>query len=363
MEKVGIKPKVRIGFLRYGIFGLLLLAFVISCASKAPKYFKIEQLKQNQEFEQTVKIVVPDESAPGAVVVAETTTTTLPAMSVKERKSGKKLKKGKAPVPKAVESEVPTRRQPELESEEGFAGRRPVIDPFRVGEKLVYSVNYFKVSAGQLTLENRPYAQVNGRKNYQFRTSIKTSALFSSFYSVDDVVDVLMDFEHLVPSVFALHVKETSQLREGQMFFDHGKEIATYWEKKVVEKSGEEPKEETKKQEWEIQPYSQNVFSAAFYLRFFHWEVGKENAFRVANDKENLVFKAKALRKEKLSTDAGEFDAIVIKPEIVLKGVFKPVGDIFIWLSDDDRKYILRIESKIKIGTLVSEVVEIQPGQ
>lgn len=55
--------------------------------------------------------------------------------------------------------------------------------------------------------------------------------------------------------------------------------------------------------------------------------------------------------------------AIKIKPEISVKGVFKPVGDIYIWLSDDDRKYPLRLESSIKIGTLVSEVTAIEPGQ
>jgi hypothetical protein len=94
----------------------------------------------------------------------------------------------------------------------------------------------------------------------------------------------------------------------------------------------------------------------------FQWEVGKENAFHVADDEKNLIFRAKAVRKEHISTDAGEFDAIVIRPEIELKGKFNPVGDNYIWLSDDDRKYILRIESKIKIGTLVSEVTEIHPG-
>ena len=357
MEKMGVKLMKRKRIFANGtfsfLFGFLFLLTVMggmsSCVSKAPKYFKIDQLKQNQEFEKSVKIVVSEDASV--------------ATEIKASKGDSKVKKGKKISPKAVEAEAPKRRQPELESDNGFEGRRPIRDPFRVGEKVVHNVSYFKVSAGLLTLESRSFAQVNEKKNYQFRTSIKTSALFSSFYSVDDFVDVLMDFEQVVPSVFTLHVKETSQLREAQMYFDHGKNQATYWEKKVTEKSGEEPKEENKKLEWEILPFSQNVFSAAFYMRFFQWEVGKENAFRVANDKENLVFRAKALRKEKIQTEAGEFNAIVIKPEIELKGVFKPMGDIFIWLSDDDRKYILRIEAKIKIGTLVSEVVEIQPGQ
>jgi hypothetical protein len=97
-------------------------------------------------------------------------------------------------------------------------------------------------------------------------------------------------------------------------------------------------------------------------MRVFQWDVGKEISFRVSDDKQNLVFKGKCLRREKLKTDLGEFSALVIKPEFTLQGKFKPVGENLIWISDDDRKFILRIESSIKIGTLVSEIVSLEPG-
>jgi len=355
-------------------FSLFLFIFsALGCASGILKYDKVEELKHNKEFEQTVKIVLPPEPVvPTLMENATASSTTLgPSLAPKKAKEEKA-----APAPakavktgKAVKSEkkkdkesvagASQRRQPELESDVGFNGRRPIQDPFRVGEKIVHEVSYFGMSAGTLILESRQFAQVNGRKNYQFRTSIKTSSLFSSFYAVDDTVDVLMDFEEFFPSVFTLHVKESGQLREAQMFFDAENLKATYWEKKVTKKDGEE----NKKIEWEILPYSQNLFSSVYYLRAFHWEVGMENAFRVADDNENLVFRGKAIRREKVKTAAGEFDAIVIKPEVELKGKFKPVGDNYIWLSDDDRRYILRIESKIRIGTLVSEAIEIHPGQ
>lgn len=353
---------------------LTAVGFCLSCASKTPKNVNVEELKKNKEFEQQVKIV--EETPPAAVAAApapevKSNTGTAPtppekaivsstAKTAAPKKKAKKEKKKKATPEKKAEAVAPTstRRQPELESDIGFNGRRPIKDPFRVGEKIVHSVNYFKMSAGTLTLETRPFAEVNGRKNYQFRTSIRTANVFSSFYSVDDYVDVLMDYEQMIPSVFTLHVKETAQVKEAQMLFDQTKNQATYWERKVTEKDGAE----NKKQQWEIYPYAQNVFSAAFYMRTFQWEVGKENAFAVADDEKNLIFRGKAIRKERLSTAVGDFDAIVIRPEIELKGKFNPTGDNYIWLSDDDHKYILRIESKIKIGTLVSEVVEIHPG-
>ena len=363
---------------------LLLLVFTVACSSSPLKYDKSAQLKQNDEFENAIKIerpvdaeadsdtegvaepkvvAVPKASAP---VVAATPSPLEKKIAAKskvkkiDKKSTKKNKvKSEADVPADKAPAVPATRQPDLEDSVGFSGRRPNKDPFRVGEEVIHDMHYFKVSAGELRMRVGPMATVNGRKAYNFKISIKSSSVFSSFYSVDDRVDTFVDYETLTPSAFTLHVKETSQLKEARMLFDDKTNKATYWEKKVSKDKGEEQK----KQAWDILEYSQNVYSAVFYMRNFQWDIGKEYSFRVADDEQNLVFKAKALRKEKLDTKIGVLDAIVIKPEVTLKGVFKPVGDIYIWLSDDEFHHVLRIESKIKIGTIISEVVAIKPGQ
>jgi hypothetical protein len=358
-----------------------------SCATSFLKFDKPEQLKKNDEFDEKVKIVesAPSQPTPlnAAVVLDQKNAepaAVVPSLAskigeaenkkiakieseknkkeVKEKKT-KELSGGKKKVAdKKTAVSAPltnVRRQPEIEDDAGFSGRRPLIDPFRVGEEIVHDVNYFKVSAGELRFKVSPFVNVNDRKAYAFKLAIKTSNLFSSFYSVDDSVDIFMDYESLVPSVFQLHVTESRQLREAKMLFNEKDNTATFWEKKVTQKDGVEEK----KQNWEILPFSQNVYSAIFYMRFFRWEVGKEYAFHVANDKDNLVFSGKALRKEILETKLGPMKSIVISPNIVLKGKFQPIGENLIWLSDDEHRYILRIEAKIKIGTLVSEVSEI----
>lgn len=361
------------------VLSLLSLLFLISCASRVLKYDKTEDLRKIKEFEQTVKIEVVEPplakpleavaSKEGATATEAQTGSTagVPKTSAEkiadqkdpktDEKKSQKSKKSKNAKKKGVQPVLPvdTRRQPEIESQLGFNGRRPIVDPFRVGEKIVHEVSYFKMKAGTMTIETKPNATVNGVNSYHFQMAIKSSDFFSKFYAVDDYVETWMDYENLVPSVFQLHVRETSQIREARAFFDFTNKKASFWERKVTEKSGEEDK----KLEWEIPEFSQNVYSAVFYLRTFQWPDGGENVFRVAHDNENLIFRAKTVRREEISTDAGKFKAVVIKPEIELKGVFRPVGDIFIWLSDDDRKLLLRIESKIKIGTLISEVIQI----
>lgn len=257
-------------------------------------------------------------------------------------------------------SDAKIAREPSIEDAEGFEGRRPVQDPFVVGERIKHEVfyNFFKITAGEMTYATLPFKTVNGRKAYQFEIELKTTSLFSSFYAVDDRVNILVDYDLWVPRLFTLHVKESSQLREGRQYFDFENNKARYEEKKITSKKGVEEK----KQEWELAPYSQNVFSLIYYMRLFAWKDGRDYSFRVADDGENLVFKGRVVEREILKTPIGELKAIKIKPEITVKGAFKPVGDIFIWLSDDARKIPLRIESKIKIGTLVSEILDYQPG-
>lgn len=355
---------------RCGLLLSLLTALGLSACSSVLTHEKAQQIQINDEFEQAVKIEKPPEEAPttspppGTLAAEVSGTAPTPSVSVSQPKKARKKSPPQESAPlvkkalakKPPKPEAPVRRQPDIEDDEGFDGRRPLVDPFTVGEEVVHDVHYFKVSAGELRLSVKPFAMVNGRKSYNFVTAIRTKGLFSSFYSVDDIVETLVDYETLLPSVYELHVKESDQLREAKMLFNHETNMATFWEKKVTKKSGVEEK----KYQWELAPYSQNVFSVLYYMRAFKWETGKEYSFRIGNDEENIVFKGTAIRREVLDTKLGPMKAIVIKPEITLKGKFKPIGDNYIWLSDDEHKHLIRIESKIKIGTLVSEVIEIK---
>lgn len=339
---------------------IILIVFLLFLAGCSAKYLKVdnpETLKPSDEFERAVQIDESGTPAPAPVVEP-----VLPGKKGKKPAPVAKLKRGKKG--KAVTAAAPvssTVHEPsDLEDGKGFLARRPVKEPFWVGEKVVLDVSFYKISAGTLTLSVSPFVQVNGKKAYSLDSEIQTYPNFSKMiYAASYKVKTLLDYEQMIPRVFTLHVKDSKELREARSFFDFDKMQATYWEKKVTDKSGVEEK----KQQWEILPFSQNVYSAIYYMRTFAWEDGKEYAFRVADDEQNLIFHGKVLRREILETDIGPMKAIVIKPEVILKGKFKPLGDISIWLSDDDRKLVLRLETTIGIGTFVAKIIQLDPGQ
>ena len=346
------------------VAGLLALGSLSACSSKILKAENSQEILKNDEFERAIQVqeIPPAPSASGSRLEPSGTFVRLPGpepvpgafakAKSKQKTKAKKDEMAAAPNP----TPAPPTHEPDIEDAEGFVGRRPVVDPYRVGEKVTLEVSYFGVSAGDMTVEVRPFVQVNGRKSYNFAGTAISTSVFAMFYAVDDWFETYVDYETLTPSSYALHVKETKQLRETRSVFDWTKSTATWWDKKI----DADQKVEEKKKEWEIPPFSQNVFTAAFYIRAFQLKPGKKITYRVAHEAENLVLTAEVLRKERISTPVGELDTVVIKPKIELNGVFKPVGDIFMWLTDDDRKLIVRIESKIKIGTIVGLVKAIE---
>jgi hypothetical protein len=273
----------------------------------------------------------------------------------KKAKSKPKPKKEKV-VTQKEEKKYKGPRQPRLEDDEGFDGRRPKVMPYRVGEEIVLGVSYFAVEAGKFTMKVEPMKQVNGRKSYHFKYIIKSSPLFNLFYRVDDVAETFVDYETLLPYSYEIHVDESKQVRETRTFFDHENNTATMWDRK--QRKGQDL--EKKKITWDILPFSQNVFSVAYYLRTFTLKVGKEFKVRVAHEGKNIIMTAKVIRRETLYTDAGKFDTFVVKPKFNVEGKFKPTGENYLWLTADDRKFIVRLESKIKIGSIVGEVQKIK---
>ncbi len=250
-------------------------------------------------------------------------------------------------------------RQPDLEDSLGFEGRRPLKDPYRAGEKVVFDISYFNVSAGTLSMEVKSPVTVNGQKAYHFELSGQTNKFFSKIYTVDDRVTTYVDYETLVPLSLQISIKESNQLAETRTFYDWKNMRANYWQKRITKEKGEQ----SKKLEWDLLPYSQNVMTAPFYLRAFQLEPGKKLAFRVADEGKNIIFTGEVLRREKIKTVIGELNTVVVRPQVTADGVFKPIGEILVWLTDDDRKFLVRLESKIKIGTIVAKLRSLEKGR
>lgn len=341
------------------LFWSFLLIFLVACSSKKVlEYEKSENLKQLEEYDKKleVKELPPAEAeaptTPPTEVKAPEQEPETDGTSKKAKKTAKKEKKKPQPKPKS------TKHLPDIEDSEGFIARRPINDPFRIGEKITLNLSYFNIVAGTLDIMVKPFVQVNGEKSYHFQAHAVSNSFFSHIYAVDNWAETYMGFETMIPRNLSITLKESKQLAEKRTFFDWATLKANYWQRRVTKESGEE----FTKKDWDIKEFSQNVISAVYYLRTFTFRAGKKMAIRVADEGKNIVFTGEVVRKEVLDTEIGRLKTIVIKPKIEVDGVLSPVGDIWIWLTDDDRKFMVRAETKIRIGSIMAKVKSIDPG-
>lgn len=341
---------------------LVLVTIVASCGTRGELEVEEGQFTDiNEEFSQVV--IVGDEILEEEATKGEPAQETArgDAQLKPESRDPKKIPP-KAQIkpydrrPKKPEAEVKMKREPEIEDAEGFVGRRPKVDPFRVGERVVLSVNYFNVSAGDIILEARPRRVVNGRSVYHFAATARSNRVFSMFYSVRNNAETFVDYETLLPLTLTYDANESSRVKEIRSFFDSEKNIARVWEKEV--RRGED--ERKKELEWEIEPFAQNVLSAIFYIRNFTLTPGKTFEFRIADNEKNYTFTGEVLRREVLSTPVGDLPTVVVKPTFQAEGSFSPSGDNLLWFTDDHRKLLVRIEAKVRIGTLVGRLKELK---
>ena len=71
------------------------------------------------------------------------------------------------------------------------------------------------------------------------------------------------------------------------------------------------------------------------------------------------------LRRETIRVPAGEFQTIVVQPFIKSRGIFSEGGQALLWLTDDDRRWVVQMRSripKLPIGSITLQLRAVQPA-
>jgi len=236
---------------------------------------------------------------------------------------------------------------PERDEPATAAGGRVWDKPFRyrtmrnnafgAGEKLVYAVRYFGVTAGHGIIEVEGIEEYKGRQVYKISAIAKTSEFFDNFHRVRDRIESYMDVLGLFSWKYSKRLEEGSYRAFAAIEFDH--ETGT-----AVKHTGEK---------YTVPAFVQDVLSELFYVRALELNTDEEIYLDVCSD-EGRPYQIWVEKKgyETVKVDAGEFDCIVIRPHLKYEGIFRQKGDVDIWLTNDERKIPVLVKSAIVIGTI-----------
>lgn len=213
--------------------------------------------------------------------------------------------------------------------------------PFRVGERFDYEVRFGPLKVGTGHMEVTARETIRGRDAWHTAFWVHGGTFF---YKVNDVLESWIDVETFSSLRFMQQLEEGSQERERhfEIYPDRGYFVESKMVKGKLRVGNPEKTVEN--------PLDDGSF--LFFIRTIPLKVGENYSFNRYFRPDRNPVRVRVLRRERITVPAGTFDAIVLQPVIKTKGIFSEDGRAEIWLSDDDRRIMLQLKSKLSFGSL-----------
>lgn len=221
-------------------------------------------------------------------------------------------------------------------------------EPFQIArstkEKLYFDIYWFGIYAGKAVLE-----AINDNGVLRITSQVHSASLISVFYKVEDYAEsVIMDG---IPVNFRIKQHEGRYRSDKETIFDMYNRNVTFFN--YIKG--------TKKEHIIMDGVVWDVISGFYYLRTQPLEIGKTIYIGIFDS--NKFFKAEinVLRKEKIAIpNMGEVGTVIVKPELKSEGLFQSNGDILIWLTDDERRIPVKVETKVPVGNIVAKLSSLE---
>ncbi len=221
---------------------------------------------------------------------------------------------------------------------------------FSYGERLSFEVSYGFIIAAEafMTISPVPF-MYNSRETYEVNFDVNSRSSFDAVYKVRDNYKTYIDVSGIFPWRFEQHIRENNYKRDFEATFIQ-ESLKVYTKVNYLE-----DKSFTSKFE-----YVQDLISSLYYARTLDWN-GKNTGDVVTINyfyKDNFYpLNIRFEGRETIDVSAGEFKTFILHP-MLKEGFTDKTSDIFIYLSDDERKIPVKVKMKIVIGALVAELTQ-----
>ena len=213
--------------------------------------------------------------------------------------------------------------------------------PFKIGEKLTYTVKLSLFPVGVQILEVKEITQINGQLTYHLSSTVETSGGADLLYSYNYRLESFVDVDTLYPyQVRSYAQQEDSPTKEIIVQIDQKKGVASM-ENRAIEK----------KWERKLSTTTLDITSLIYWLRNQELKVGQIFSFLLLEDANLRPIKIEVVKKEKVGNN--------------LAFLCSEVGSdkIKVWFSADKNRLPLRIQTDTTVGTLTSKLVKIEDSQ
>ena len=227
--------------------------------------------------------------------------------------------------------------------------------PFHPGEKLNFVLKWGKIHAGEATLEVKPVNTVKGELAYHFVMTARTNSFVDVFYKVRDKIEGFTALDMSRSLLYKKKQREGGYKRHIAVEFDWDARQA---QRTRIDKNKKDPS-------IEIPHGTFDPLSALFFTRLAELQEGNTIERPVTDGKKTVIGVVKVLKKERLKIDGTHYDTYKLQPSTAgIGGVFKESDDakLFVWVTADERRIPVKVQSKVLVGSFVGELTSMELG-
>ncbi len=217
----------------------------------------------------------------------------------------------------------------------------------RPGEVLELRMSYGLLgTAGTTRIETLSETAAEGPR-FRIRVATKSGGLIDTFYTVVNDSESVLDAATARPLVLTTKGKNGRRLTEKTTTFDYASGQAVHVNVIRPKHNATVP--------LPAEP-AYDLMVALLQTRAWHLKPGESRRIHCVNDDEFFALEVAATGEDRVKTPAGTFDAVVLEPKPVGTpvGFFKKGGSLKVWISKGDRPQIVRLDTKLKFGTITA---------
>ncbi len=208
-------------------------------------------------------------------------------------------------------------------------------------ERLSYQISIFGIPVGSAVLE------AAGRENeIRITMTVQSNAVIYSFYPVSDFAETRLIGGNYIVSNF--------RQQEGAFRSDTGFTLclpqrSVLWTDRMARVVTSHHLENDD---------VLDIISGFYFLRNQPLEVGKTVLLHIFDKRQSVDVPVDVLRRERVALPGfREADTLVVRPGLPADGLFRRNGDLLVWLTDDEFKVPVKMETTIPLGKVTAELI------
>ena len=211
--------------------------------------------------------------------------------------------------------------------------------PFEVGETLNYSVWYNFIKAGHSSMKLVSVDTVNEVSAFYAVSKTRSGNFLDRIFKIRDSFESWIDRDELFSHKFKKDIREGRYKKKYSVVFNYSDSLAI---------SGDDTTE--------INQPIHDALSIFYYVRAESLWVDRVLPLNHFDNNKFRPYNIIVNRQENVSVPAGKFKCFVLKPYTEKGSLFKYKGQVTIYISDDQYRLPVMIESEATIGSMLMKL-------